>query len=83
MVVVEVVAVEVVAKEDVGRAMYVAPCPHALAPTPSVMGKHQKAEGWDMLGPKARRIIWRSGWAWYNGTMWHPESPTISVSPAV
>ena len=36
---------EVVAKEDVGRAMYVVPCPHALAPIPSVLGKHQGAEG--------------------------------------
>ena len=46
MVVVEVAAVVVVvANEDVGRVMYVVPCPHALAPTPSVLVKHQGPAG--------------------------------------
>ena len=40
----EVAAVVVVAKEDVGRVVYVHPCPHALAHTLSVLGKHEGAE---------------------------------------
>ena len=36
--------VAAVAKEDVGRVVYVHPCPHALAHTLSVLGKHEGAE---------------------------------------